>query len=115
MRLLLTQHPDRLDAEHPLPIEELLELEQTGHQAAVSTMIGMLKDLHQNGRACRFLKNLTGTPAWELRPAVRGGERGGSRVNCEIKPGDAASREKLRAVLQVIVAFKKGVRVFEDP
>jgi hypothetical protein len=91
-------------------------------------MLEMLKDLHENGRDSRFLNKLTGTPLWELKPASRGGERGGSRVylflsgddeagvvNCEVKDGVTADREKLRVGLEVVVAYKRGIRVFEEP
>ena len=58
----------------------------------------------------------------------RGGEKGGSRVylflvadddagvvNCEVKDGVTADREKLRVGLEVAVAYKKGMPVFEEP
>lgn len=128
MQLRLARHPLRLDAKHPILIEELLALESGGKQEAVSTMIAMLRDLHGQGRNSRFLTKLTGTPLWELKPATRGGEKGGSRVylflfadeeagvvNCEVKDGDAASQQQLLIGLQIVKAYKNGVHVFEEP
>jgi hypothetical protein len=127
MRLRLARCPNRLRAKHPIIIEDLLVLELCGKQEAVSTMIQMLRDLHERGRGSRYLHKLTGTPLWELKAASRGGEKGGSRVylflladddagvvNCEVKDGVAADREKLRVGLEVVVAYKKGLRVFEE-
>src|SRR4051812_15682453 len=109
MRLRLARHPNRLGAQHPIIIEELLTLELDGKQVAVSTMLSMLKDLHAEGRGSQYLVKLTGTPLWELKPNARGGEKGGSRVylfltihdeagvvNCEVKEGDTASVQKLK-------------------
>jgi len=128
MQLRLARHPNRLKVKHPILIEELLDLELRGKQKAVAVMLEMLKDLHEKGRGSRFLNKLTGTPLWELKPASRGGEKGGSRVylfllpddeagvvNCEVKDGVTADREKLRVGLEVVVAYKQGVRVFEEP
>lgn len=125
MHLKLALHPDRLDASQPILIEELLDLEETGHQDGVSMMILMLGDLHHEGRASRYVQKMTGLPVWELKSASRGGERGGARVyllmletgeagivNCEIKDGDAPSPQKLKVVLQVARAARNGIPVF---
>lgn len=50
----------------------------------------MLRDLHEKGRGSRFLNKLTGTPLWELKPASRGGEKGGPRVYLFLMPDDEA-------------------------
>jgi hypothetical protein len=128
MRLLLPRHPDRLTAKHPVIIEEFLALVREGQVDALGMMIKMLADLYQQGRGSRYLRNMTGTPIWELKSQSRGGQKGGSRiylfvteqdeaviVNCEVKDGDEASTEKLKGVLQVIKAYKAGVSVFEAP
>jgi hypothetical protein len=83
---------------------------------------------HQDSYDLGVGNKLTGTPLWELKPASRGGEKGVSRVylflmpddeagvvNCEVKGGVTADREKLRVGLEVVVAYKQGVRVFEEP
>jgi|GEM_PF-1747567 len=127
MRLRLARHPNRLDARHPIIVEERLSLELLGRQIAVSTMLQMLRGLHRDGRGTRWLNKLSGTPLWELKPMSRGGEKGGSRVylfliaeneagvvNCEVKSGSAADREKLRVGLEVVVGYKNGVPVFEE-
>jgi hypothetical protein len=128
MRLRLARHPNRLSAQHPILIEEMLVLEAVGKQPAVSAMLEMLKDLHENGTNSRFCWKLKGSPIWELKTASRGGEKGGARVylfmlgqhdagvvNCEVKAGDSADVEKLRAVLEVVIAYRAGIPVFEEP
>jgi hypothetical protein len=125
MRLLLARHPDRLSARHPLIIEEFLELVYEGKVEAVHAMITMLSDLHVHGRNSRYLRNLAGTPLWELKTQSRGGVKGGSRVylfvtqydeagivNCEVKDEDGASMQKLKLVLQVLRAYTAGEPVF---
>jgi len=125
MRLLLARHPDRLSARHPLIIEEFLELVYEGKVEAVHAMITMLSDLHVHGRNSRYLRNLAGTPLWELKTQSRGGVKGGSRVylfvtqydeagivNCEVKDEDGASTQKLKLVLQVLRAYTAGEPVF---
>lgn len=128
MRLLLARRPERLSARHPLIIEEFLELVQNGQTEALGMMITMLSDLHRRGRKSRYLRNLAGTPIWELKSRSRGGAKGGSRVylflnehdeagivNCEDKASDQANTQKLKVVLQVIKAYKAGIPVFETP
>jgi hypothetical protein len=125
MRLLLPRHPNRLTAKHPLIIEEFLELVDNGETEALGAMIGMLDDLHKNGRNSRFLRHMTGSPIYELKTQSRGGPKGGSRVylflneqdeaviiNCEVKDGDEASVHKLKTVLRVAAAYKKGLPLF---
>ena len=125
MRLLLARHPDRSDANYALIIEEFTSLNLTGKPAAVTEMIAMLGDLHAHGRASRYLRNLTGTPLMELKPATRRGQRGGARVylwllpddaaaivNCEAKAPDApTSVPKLKVALTVYLAHQRGARV----
>jgi hypothetical protein len=125
MRLWLARHPDRLSARREIIIDEFLELVANGRNDAVSTMIGMLKDLHQHGRESRYLEKLKKLPLFELKSASRGGEKGGSRiylfflangdagiVNCEVKAGHAPDPAKLESALEVLVAYRNGVRVF---
>ena len=128
MRLRLGREPHRLKAPHPLLIQELLELAAAGKQTAVSTMIEMLQDLYVHGRLSRFLVKLGHSPLWELKPASRGGERGGSRVylfllstgdaglvNCEVKEPDApTSQAKLLTGLRMMKAYSDGIPVFEE-
>ena len=128
MRLWLGRHPSRLAAHRPIIIDELLELAVDGRTGALSTMIAMLHDLYRHGRGCRYIEKLKGLPLWELKPASRGGEKGGARiywfflangdagiVNCEVKDGDAPDPMKLEVALEVLVAYKRGVRVFGPP
>ena len=128
MRLLLARHPLRLQARHPIIVEELLALAAAGNRRGVSTMIKMLKELHERGRSSRYLVKLRSAPIGELKPTSRGGETGGARVylflveradagivHCEIKTGNAPNVESLRVVLEVIEAYQTGVRVIEEP
>ncbi len=128
MRLKLGREPHRLQAPHPLLIQELLELATLGKQLAVSTIIEMLQNLYTDGRESRFLVKLGRSPLWELKPTSRGGEKGGSRVylfllptgeaglvNCEVKEPDApTSQEKLLAGLRMMKAYNDGIPVFEE-
>lgn len=124
MKLLLARLPDRLDADDPLIIEEMTALNRAGNTEAVSTMIAMLSDLHEHGRTSRFLRTMKGTPIKELKARARSGVKGGSRVylfitehdeaaivNCEVKDGKAPDPEKLKVVLRVVAAYKRGVPV----
>lgn len=125
MRLWLARHPDRLSTKREIIIDELLGLVANGGNDAVSTMIGMLADLHQYGRESRYLEKLKKLPLFELKSASRGGKKGGSRiylfflangdagvVNCEVKEGDAPGQAKLELALEVLVAYRSGVKVF---
>ncbi|MHB0963390.1 MAG: hypothetical protein ACYC5V_09310 [Gemmatimonadaceae bacterium] len=128
MQLELARHPQRLQARHPIIIEELLALAEGGNPRGASMMIKMLKGLHEYGRNSQYLVKLRSSPIWELKPTSRGGETGGARVylfllenggagivNCEIKSGNAPNTESLRVVLEVIAAYQLGVPVFEEP
>lgn len=91
----------------------------------MSAMIEMLTDLHEQGRASRYLRHLKGSAVHELKTHSRGGQKGGSRVylfftsddaagivNCEVKDDDAPSTQKLKVVLLVARAYHNGVPVF---
>ena len=60
MEFRYAYRPDRLDAENPRVIEDLLEIAKQDKQEAVNTAILMLKDLHENGLKSRFVKQLQG-------------------------------------------------------
>lgn len=130
MQLFPARHPAKLQAERPILVEEFLELTHQGKRDALRTMIDMLKALRDEGRDCRFLKKLKYGPMWELKPATRGGEKGGARVylfllathdqaglvNCEVKGQDEqADPGKLKVGLQVVQAHNKGINVFKEP
>lgn len=108
-------------------IDEFLGLVELGKIDALSTMVAMLDDLYRHGRDSRYLEKLKKLPLYELKSASRGGEKGGARiylfflangdagiVNCEVKEDRSPDRAKLESALEVLVAFKKGVRVFSD-
>jgi hypothetical protein len=126
MDLLLARYPHRLNAEHSIIEEEMIALNLEGKSAAVTAMIGMLSDLHRDGRRCRFIKSLKGLPLQELKTRSRGGQKGGARVyfwlmgdaagivNCEAKaPDEPASQQQLATALKVYIAHQAGIRVFE--
>jgi hypothetical protein len=126
MRLIEARHPNRLSAEYPLIIENLIEISQANHQEALNSIIQMLEDLVENKLDSRYAKTLQGTPIWELKTRSRGGIKGGTRVywfplqisqentqeivaiiiNAEIKPEKQANPNKLREALEVYFAFK---------
>jgi len=128
MRLLLGREPHRLEAVHPVIIEELLSLAADRKSVAVATIIEMLASLHAEGRSSPYLVKLSHSPLWELKPMSRGGERGGCRVylfllptgeagivNCEVKKPDAkASQSKLAVGLRTMKAYNEGTPVFEE-
>ena len=128
MRLLLGREPHRLEAVHPVIIEELLSLAADRKSVAVTTIIEMLASLHAEGRSSPYLVKLSHSPLWELKPMSRGGERGGCRVylfllptgeagivNCEVKKPDAkASQSKLTVGLRTMKAYNEGTPVFEE-
>lgn len=128
MRMKLAREPHRLDAKHPILIEELLALVEAGKTDGVAMLIEMLSDLHTKGRNSRYLEKLKKSPIWELKSTTRGGERGGARVylfirsddiagvvNCEVKADAAPSESKLIVALKVIQAFQGGTDVFKEP
>jgi Phage derived protein Gp49-like (DUF891) len=119
-------HPNRLTAEHPRIIEDLLELATSGKQEAVDAMIEMLEDFHIYGLESRFVKKLKGLPVWELKTKSRGGLKGGSRiyffmteekeavlVNAEVKAEAKVSSSKLEEVLDILEAYLDGKPVLE--
>jgi hypothetical protein len=56
MRLLEPFHPQKLDANHPLIVEDLIEISQSGHQVALNSIVLMLDDLILNGLESRYAK-----------------------------------------------------------
>jgi len=48
----------RLDAKHPLIIEELLELAESGQQEAVEATVTKLEDLHLHGLESQSLLHI---------------------------------------------------------
>jgi hypothetical protein len=88
-------------------------------------MIGMLRELHRDGRHCRFIKPLRGLPLQELKTHTRGGIKGAARVycwlmddaagivNCEAKGHDEpASQRQLATPLTVYIGYQKGRQRF---
>ncbi len=55
MRLMLGREPHRLEAVHPVIIEELLSLAADRKSVAVTTIIDMLASLHAEGRSSPYL------------------------------------------------------------
>lgn len=133
MRLFPTRHPDRLEAQHPILVEELLLLADEGKTEALKQLVELVADFSINGRASPYLRSLMGSPLFELKPNARGGVRGGCRVylffatfegqevaglvNCEVKDDVRASTHKLKTALTVFVAAQRGINVFRrtDP
>jgi hypothetical protein len=130
MQLLLARHPNQLDAEHPIIIENLLEFSENQQQSAIDSIIEMLSDLHQFGQDSRYLKKMKGNLVWELKTRSRGGQKGGARVylffytpetetsvvvvNAEIKDDNEPSEAKLIEVLEVALAFKNNPKIMKE-
>jgi hypothetical protein len=82
MRLVQPRHPNRLEAQHPRIIEDLIDIAEDGHQSALDSLVLMLEDLTVYGTHSRFAQTLQGNPIWELKTRSRGGTKGGARVYC---------------------------------
>ena len=112
------RQPSRPNAKHSAVVEDLIEMADKGHHAAVRAVIEMLEDLIEYGNESCFLAKLKGIPLYELKTAARGGEKGGTRVylffaggeahlcNAEVKSGDAPSLGKLKEALAFWQAAK---------
>lgn len=133
MRLLEPRHPDNLDAERPIIVENLITIVEVGHQEAVDAIVGMLADLAENGLDSRYAKVLNGTPVWELKTRSRGGVKGGARVywfpleveaedeegaevvavvvNAEVKADSTPDPHKLAEALEVYLAFRRSPQI----
>jgi len=123
MEFRYARHPNRLEAEHPRIIEDLLEL-VSQDQVAVNAVILMLEDLYVRGLESRFVKKLKDLPFWELKTRSRGGKKGGTRVyfavvdgyaillNAEVKTGDTPSANKLEEAAEILLAHRRGIPVF---
>jgi hypothetical protein len=127
MRLVQPRHPNRLEAQHPRIIEDLIDIAEDGHQSALDSLVLMLEDLTVYGTHSRFAQTLQGNPIWELKTRSRGGTKGGARVywfplmlrlkgfepelalvvvNAEIKSGNTPDPRKLEEALEVYFAFQ---------
>ena len=63
-----------------LVVRDLLAMRAAGQRAAITAIIGMVRDLKTSGRDSRYAVPLKGLPLWELKTRSRGGEKGGARV-----------------------------------
>ena len=124
MPFLQGRHPNRLNSEHTLLVEDLIEMAESGWQEAVDAIVEMLADFHVSGTDSRFAEKFKSMPVWELKTRSRGGLKGGARVyffvtpkgesmvvNAEVKSGNAPSEAKLYEVMVVFQASQKGIDV----
>ena len=82
MQLKLGREPHRLDATHPLIIEEMLALAAAGKAVAISTMIEMLADVVKHGRESRFMSSWGGHRCGSSSPRVAAASRAGRGCTC---------------------------------
>lgn len=128
MPFLQARHPNRLNSEYTLLIEDLIEMAESGWQEAVDAIVEMLADFHVSGTDSRFAEKFKSMPVWELKTRSRGGLKGGARVyffvtpkgesmvvNAEVKSGNAPSEAKLYEVMVVFQASQKGIDVARTP
>ena len=128
MPFLQARHPNRLNSEHTLLVEDLIEMAESGWQEAVDAIVEMLADFHVSGTDSRFAEKFKSMPVWELKTRSRGGLKGGARVhffvtpkgesmvvNTEVKSGNAPSEAKLYEVMVVFQASQKGIDVARTP
>lgn len=57
MKLFPTRHPERLDAEHPILVEEFLELSGAGKTVALMQLVQLVSDFSVKGRASPYLRS----------------------------------------------------------
>jgi phage-related protein len=111
-------HPER----QPLLIEDLLELARQGKMACVSAIIEMIADLYQEAEACRYIKALGGS-LFELK---KRSPAGGARVyffrgsqaefilcHAECKKEAAASARLVNSTATLLLAYRKGSKVYQ--
>jgi hypothetical protein len=126
MRIYPARHPEKLDAKHPILIEEMVAMAKSGRKRPISAIIKMVKDLKENGRASRYLVRMGSYPIYELKTRARGGQTGGTRVylfltdegeaglvTSEVKDDDAPDQEKLKLTVRVALAHRNGVPVLQ--
>lgn len=118
-RLRLARHPQRLQAPHPLIIEDFLALAYQGKRTCLRTAVEMCADLHRHGMTSRHIKHLGG-PLYELKKrAADGGARvyffrlGDScvLVHAECKNENQADPNLLADALDIIEALEGQVPV----
>jgi hypothetical protein len=76
MRLVQPRHPNRLEAQHPRIIEDLIDIAEDVHQSVLDSLVLMLEDLTVYGTHSRFAQTLQGNPIWELKTRSQGGTSG---------------------------------------
>ena len=118
MPFLQARHPNRLNSEHTLLVEDLIEMAESGWQEAVDAIVEMLADFHVSGTDSRFAEKFKNLTIWELKTRSRGGLKGGARayffvhndelivVNAEYKSGNDPNPQKL---LEAVTVFKAHV------
>jgi phage-related protein len=115
-----TRSPKRLDAKHPLLIEDLLKLAYAGRQGCVTGIVKMIADLYEQGESCRYIKALGGA-LYELKTRT---PTGGARVyffrgahqefvlcRAECKREKAASLTLLESTAEILEAHLAGIPV----
>ncbi len=114
-RFYLARHPNRLNAKHPLIIEDFLEIAKSSKRICLKKMIEMTQDLYQNSLDSRYQKHLIGA-LFELKDRTK---EGGARVyflrltdtefvlgRAECKKETATNEAMLISLLDVLEAIE---------
>ncbi len=124
VRIAYPFDPDELETRNSPFVQDLIDLKLHGYHETVSEICKMVADLKQNGKDCRFLKQLRNYAILELKSHSRGGQKGGARAylfrirenflicRAEWKPDNEPSLECLEDTAYILKAFKEQRMVF---
>jgi hypothetical protein len=124
-RILYPFDPDRLEAKHPLLVEDLIEMRRERQHDALLEIGKMVAALKKLGLDCGFTKKLHGSPIYELKTHSRGGQKGGARAyffrapkdvfmicHAECKPNKDANEDLLADTAYILEVFENDVPIF---
>jgi hypothetical protein len=117
--------PDRLDAKHPLLVEDLIQMRREKQLDALLELGKMVAALKALGLDCGFAKKLHSSPIYELKSHSRGGQKGGARAyffrggkddfmicHAECKPDKEANADLLSDTAYILEAYENNIPIF---
>jgi phage-related protein len=113
------EHPQR----HPLLIQELLELAESGKMSCVAAIIELIADLYEQSDECRYIKALGGS-LFELKKRTKDGGarvyylrgRKGEFILChaECKKEDAPERRLINDTARLAILYRQGNPIYQE-